>query len=206
MQQIFYTTASPEEYYCQGKKFPFPAPTCCPNPACRAKVPPQKHDFYYRNVVTGNFSGRVPIRRYYCKYCGKTVSYLPSFCLPHFQYTVDLIYMALEYLFDAAHSLHTSLQMLKACFKQLYWEPGHLQFYARRFWANLERIKIGLRQLMPRIQLPEQKLDKREGAQKVLRIMATGFPQIQTFSTRYFDQCRYSFMAPANYFSIPRAG
>lgn len=203
MQQIFYTKATPEEYYRQGKEFPFPVPTCCPNPACRVEVPPRKHDFYFRNVVTGNFIGRIPIRRYYCKYCGKTVSYLPSFCLPHFQHTVDLIYTALEYLFAGAHSLRTGLQELKTHFRRLYWERSHLQFYARRFLANLERIKVGLRQLIPRIQLPDQGLNQKKGAQKVLRIVATGFPQIQTFSTRYFDQCRYSFMAPADYFSIP---
>ncbi|WP_220427500.1 DUF6431 domain-containing protein [Desulfotruncus alcoholivorax] len=91
MQQIFYTTATPEEYQRIGKNFPFPVPDSCPNPECLIKVPPQKHSFYERNIIDTNFCGRILIRRYYCKHCGKTISYLPSFCLPYFQYTVEII-------------------------------------------------------------------------------------------------------------------
>jgi hypothetical protein len=80
--------------------------------------------------------------------------------------------------------------------KHLNWAPAHLQFYVRRFLNNLNRIKVGLRQLLPGTGLPPDEQDKRKGAQKVLGIVATGFPQIQTFSTRYYAQCKYSFMAP----------
>jgi len=71
-----------------------------------------------------------------------------------------------------------------------------LQFYTRRFLANLNRIKLGLRQLLPRVKLPGDNLDKRRGAKKVLHIVAAGFPRIQTFSTRFYAQCGYSFLAP----------
>jgi len=136
------------------------------------------------------------IRRYYCKYCGKTISYLPSFCLPYFQHTLEVIFTALWYILVFTYSLRTSLQLLKQLFRQLFWSPAHLQFYARRFFANLNRIKLGLRQLLPRVELPEDNLKKREGAKKVLHIVAAGFAQIQTFSTRFYAQCGYSFLAP----------
>ena len=151
VQQVFYTTLSPKEYHRLGKDFPFPAPNSCPNPACLIQVPPEKHGFYDRNAVDGDFSGRILIRRYHCKYCGKTVSFLPSFCLPHFQYTVETIFTALCYMLDSQHSLRVCLQLLR----HLYWTPAHLQFYIRRFMGNLKSIKLGLRQLLPRVNLPE---------------------------------------------------
>ena len=190
MQKIFYTSVSPEEYHRLGKDFPFPVPDFCPH--CLVKIAPQKHGFYQRNIITGNFQGRILIRRYHCKYCGKTVSYLPSFCLPYFQYTVEVIYTALWYILVFCYSLRTSLQLLKG----LFWAPAHLQFYTRRFLANLNRIKLGLRQLLPRVELPGENLGKREGAKKVLHIVAAGFARIQTFSTRFSAQCGYSFLAP----------
>lgn len=192
MQQIFYTTATPEEYHRLGENFPFPVPGSCLNPECLVKVPPQKYGFYKRNAIDANFSGRILIRRYYCKYCGKTVSYLPSFCLPYFQYTIEAILMALCYILDSNHSLRACLKLLK----NLGWAPAHLQFYLKRFLNNQNRIKVGLRQLIPGISLPPDEQDKRKGAQKVLRIVITGFPQIQTFQARFHKQCGYSFMAP----------
>lgn len=136
------------------------------------------------------------IRRYYCKYCGKTISYLPSFCLPYFQHTLEVIFTALWYILVFTYSLRISLQFLKQLFGQLFWAPAHLQFYTRRFLANLNHIKLGLRQLLPRVKLPGDNLKKREGAKKVLHIVAAGFVQIQTFSTRFYAQCGYSFLAP----------
>jgi len=192
MQQIFYTSVSPEEYQRLGKNFPFAVPNSCPSPDCLVKVPPQKHGFYERNAMDDNFSRRILIRRYYCKHCNKTVSYLPSFCLPYFQYTIETIFIALCYVLDSRHSLRAYLEFLK----HLQRAPSHLQFYARRFLTNLNRIKVGLRQLLPGTCLLPDKQDKRKGAQEVLRIVASGFPQIQTFSTRYYAQCKYSFMAP----------
>jgi hypothetical protein len=196
MQQIFYTPVPPEEYARLGKDFPFPQPTSCPNPGCLVKAPPQKHGFYQRNVIAANFCGRILIRRYYCKYCRTTISYLPSFCLPYFQYTVEIIFTTLWHALVSHHSFSECLNLLKKLFENLYWEASHLQFYVRRFLANLNNIKVGLRQLLPRVSLPQDSPDKKEGARKVLHIVAAGFPQIQTFSSRFYAQCGYSFMAP----------
>ncbi|TYO94536.1 hypothetical protein LX24_02372 [Desulfallas thermosapovorans DSM 6562] len=100
--------------------------------------------------------------------------------------------MALCYILDSNHSLRACLKLLK----NLGWSLAHLQFYVKRFLNNQNRIKVGLRQLIPGIILPPDEQDKRKGAQKVLRIVITGFPQIQTFQARFHKQCRYSFMAP----------
>jgi transposase-like protein len=194
MQLIFYTNISPEEYHRQGKDFPFPEPDHCPH--CQLEIPPQKHGFYERNAIDADFSGRIFIRRYYCQYCHTTISYLPSFCLPYFQYTVDLIFTGIHLVLDFNFSLRGCLKFLKERYRQLCWDISHLQFYLGRFLARLSAIKLGLRQILPRVQLPEDKLAKREGAQKVLRLLATGFAHIQIFSAMFHEAYGYSFMAP----------
>uniref|UniRef100_UPI003B75D314 DUF6431 domain-containing protein n=1 Tax=Desulforadius tongensis TaxID=1216062 RepID=UPI003B75D314 len=62
-------------------------------------MPPKKHGLYSRNYICQDFSNKILIRRYYCPYCGNTFSYLPSFCLPYFQYSIGLIFMAILYFF-----------------------------------------------------------------------------------------------------------
>jgi len=198
MQLVFHTTVSPQEYYRLGKDFPFPEPSSCPSPQCLVEIPPKKHGFYTRNVHDGNFSARIFIRRYYCPFCHTTISYLPSFCLPYFQFTLDLIFTSLQLILMSNLSLRPCLKFLKESYQHLFWEISHLQFYLRRFLANLRFIKLVLRQLEPQIELPEEGTNKREGAQKVLHLLATRFSPMQFFSFRFHQACGYSFMAPSH--------
>ncbi|MDD3653771.1 MAG: DUF6431 domain-containing protein [Desulfotomaculaceae bacterium] len=158
---------------------------------------PSPHGFYTRNAINTSFSGRILIRRYYCKHCGHTFSYLPSFCLPFFQYTTEVIFAGL-----LGHFFNM-LPFLRALILSLHWQRQHMQFYRRRFKANLKRIQLVLRQLIPGVELPEPdyiKNDIKTGAQKVLSIVISGFDTIQAFSTRFFAQCNISFMAPCKLF------
>jgi len=200
MQIIFFTDATPEEYHRLDKKFPFPQPSFCPS--CRVPVAPKKHGFYWRYLLTINFKQRIRIRRYYCPYCKKTLSYLPSFCLPHFQYALEIIYFALQLFFVHGYSARLCISLLRQTMNDTCscWDRAHLQFYVRRFLGNHNRIKIALRQLLPSVILPAAEMDKKKGAKWLLDIVATGFPHIQTFSTRYYDQCRQSFLAPCKLF------
>lgn len=188
MQLIFHVDCSPEEYYRAGSNFSFPKPDKCLHPTCQQPVPPKSHGFYTRNVITMKFTNRILIRRYYCEYCGHTLSYLPSFCLPHFQYALEMIFLGLLYHFFKL------FPFLLALMQSLYWQRQHLQFYRRRFKANLVRIQMSLRCLIPGIVLPNETNIK--GTQKVLNIIETGFDTIQTFSSKFFAQCNNSFMAP----------
>jgi len=196
LQNIFYTEATPKEYFEQGPEFPFPQPDSCLNPACLMPVPPKKHGFYCRQVKCFGFNGTIFIRRYYCPYCGMTFSYLPCFCLPYYRYSLELIFMGLLSVFNIKCSFDECVALLSSQIQHLSWEEQHLSFYARRFLANLSRIQMGLRQMIPDIPLPNVDSDAKEGAQKVLSIVTTGFVQIQTFSQRFFTQCKHSFMAP----------
>ncbi len=190
MQLIFHVECTPEEYHKAGRRFTFPRPERCLHPECLMPIPPESHGFYTRNAITIDFAGRILIRRFYCEYCGHTMSYLPSFCLPHYQYTLEMIFLGLLCHFFKL------LPLLFVLMQHLYWQRQHLQFYRRRFKANLTRIQIVLRNLIPEIVLPSDENDITKRAQKVLNIVTTGFNSIQAFSSRFFAQCNNSFMAP----------
>lgn len=61
---------------------------------------------------------------------------------------------------------------------------------------NLNAIQLSIRQLLSNISLPEYGLDIKKGAKKILHIVSTGFSQIQNFSTKFFLQCKRSFLSP----------
>jgi len=62
----------------------------------------------------------------------------------------------------------------------------HIEFYLLRFLVNLHVIQVGLRHFRPDIALPDFGLD----------IKVDGFGEIHTFSQRFFEQCKRSFMSP----------
>ena len=51
-------------------------------PQCGAKEPLAGHGFYSRTLVDCDFDGVIPVRRYLCRLCKRTVSLLPEFALP----------------------------------------------------------------------------------------------------------------------------
>jgi hypothetical protein len=59
-------------------------------PQCPAKPPLAAHGFYHRTVGDVDFDGVIPVRRYLCQSCKRTVSLLPQFALPfHLNYAQD---------------------------------------------------------------------------------------------------------------------
>ena len=55
-------------------------PTHCPQ--CLTKDALTAHGFYTRTIIDSAFDGRIPVRRYLCETCRRTVSLLPEFALP----------------------------------------------------------------------------------------------------------------------------
>lgn len=196
MQQIFEVDVSPRDYARQGMNFNFPTPNACPNPECLIPIPPKKHGFYERNSLGFCYRGKIIIRRYYCPCCGKTISYLPSFCLPYFQYTLAVIFQVLVEHLIAAMSYNRIIQKFKRKHNKLHLQTQHIAFYILRLLMNLNAIQIGLRQLKPDISLPEFGLDIKKGAKKILHIVKYGFQETHTFSGMFFKQCNRSFLSP----------
>jgi len=79
----------------------FPIPDNCPNPDCGAHHSFQGHGWYHR--FAWNFFDRlwqlISIRRYLCKSCGKTISFLPSFLMPRFHFSICAIIWSLLFGF-----------------------------------------------------------------------------------------------------------
>src|SRR5580704_7615863 len=60
-------------------------------PQCAAKRPLVAHGFYHRTLVDVTFNGVIPVRRYLCCFCKRTVSLLPEFILPWLRFSISVI-------------------------------------------------------------------------------------------------------------------
>ncbi|QXJ38807.1 hypothetical protein BV455_02151 [Parageobacillus caldoxylosilyticus] len=83
-----------QTYAQRGKQNDFPLLKRCPH--CQAKRPLYRHGYYERNAVTPHQSYRIWIARYRCPECWGTVTVLPSFLLPYFQYTLPTIWKVMK--------------------------------------------------------------------------------------------------------------
>jgi hypothetical protein len=60
-------------------------------PQCRTKHPLTAHGFYTRTIIDTAFNGVIPVRRYLCQACKRTVSLLPEFALPYLRSSLTVI-------------------------------------------------------------------------------------------------------------------
>ncbi len=105
-------------------------------PQCQAKRPLTAHGFYTRTVIDTDFDGSIPVRRYLCRDCQRTVSLLPEFVLPYLRSSI--VFIA---LFLLARLLYT--QTLTAAAKaSMPYQRG--QFWIRRFRRQAERLCAAL--------------------------------------------------------------
>ena len=58
---------------------------------CRARACFLAHGFYYRTLVHVEFDQSIPVRRYLCRLCRRTVSLLPDFVLPYLRHSIVII-------------------------------------------------------------------------------------------------------------------
>ena len=172
MQLIHAFNISPREYYIRGKKNDFPGIETCP--LCSYPSTLSRHGFYWRNVLFRKTQYRIPILRLKCPSCGKTISLLPDFLLPHFQYSLEYILGAVRQFF---------MQSKTTIYYQL------LQFYRRRFWGNLNRMEAFFRDQGYWGFIPEK--DK---AIKLLKLIGAS-PEAKTFAKRFQDHFQRNFMA-----------
>jgi hypothetical protein len=172
MQLIHAFNISPEEYYSRGKKNDFPRLDVCPCCLHPSNLP--RHGFYWRNALFRNFHIRIPILRLKCSSCGKTISFLPDFLLPYFQYS-------LEYVLEAAK------QYIEERKATTYYQL--LQFYRRRFLRNLNRILAFFRD-----QGYKEIIEEKDKAIKLLKLIGAS-PEAKTFAKRFQDHFQHNFMA-----------
>lgn len=175
MQQIHDFQITIAEYIKKGEENRFPHLDNCP--ICNSQVSPIPHGFYHRNVAFPLKSYRLPIRRYLCKSCRKTISILPAFLLPYYQYPLAAIMKRLEEYFNRKKVHIPFYRQLK-------------EFYGRRFLRNVPTVTSFFRDTGEKVKFTG---DKKEKAIKLLE-MINVFPKT-TFSRRYHNHFLKGFMA-----------
>ena len=96
---------------------------------CHARSCLLAHGFYYRTLVHKNFDDSIPIRRYLCRVCRRTVSLLPDCVLPYLRNSTVIISLFLVSRLLAGGSLRQAAQ---AAFQPgMPYQRG--QFWVRRF-------------------------------------------------------------------------
>lgn len=142
MQNIFLSNSKPEAFQ-EANKNLFPdAPMRCTFADCLMPVKMKKHGFYKRYVIAYKFSGYIYIRRYICPCCGRTVSFLPSFLMPYFQYALPYILSFLYGYFKRSQSLRKYVKWFKR--KKDSFSRRHFRYYINRIFLNRSLIQYYL--------------------------------------------------------------
>lgn len=156
-----------EAYAARGVNNTFPRINRCPH--CRSMVNLLRHGFYWRNAIEGEDLHRIPICRLKCPSCNITVSLLPDFLIPYFQYTVSTI-----------------LDRLRCSFidRVIIGQRQLTAFYQKRYIKQLKQIEMFFRDYGFREPLPTSSKEK---AIKLLEmILALGKATFVRRSTGYF--------------------
>jgi Domain of unknown function (DUF6431) len=130
MQILHRTLGSIHQYLCDIRERSAAdryRPDRCP--LCQARCCLLAHGFYYRTLVHLDFDDSIPIRRYLCRLCRRTVSLLPDFVLPYLRHSIVIISLFLVCRLLAGRSLREAAQ---AAF-QPSMPYQRAQFWVRRF-------------------------------------------------------------------------
>ena len=172
MQLIIDFSLTPLEYITQFDVLDIKRPNSCPN--CHVPNSFYKHGTYWRNIVTADYEKKLPVARFCCKVCRLTISILPAFVLPYFQYSLLYITVALQLIFLACQTQLTEL----------------FRFYRKRFRQNITRIEMFFRD---QNWLDNQPLEEKEKARKIVCMLTV--PTAETFSQKFHQQYKLNFMA-----------
>lgn len=112
-------------------------------PMCDARSRLRAHGFYYRTLVDVEFDGVIPVRRYLCLLCKRTVSLLPQVALPYLRFGIVMVG-----LFLGARLLEGRTFRQMAC---AAWQPKmpyqRGQSWVRRFRGQAAALCLALTSL-----------------------------------------------------------
>jgi transposase-like protein len=128
IQQYFEEVSDPDRY----------RPDHCPQ--CQAKPPLTAHGFYRRIVEDVEFDGDIPVRRYLCHSCKRTVSLLPQFALPFLRFSIPVISVFLIARLLNGYTLKASAQA--AAQPAMPYQRG--QLWSHRFRKQAESLCAAL--------------------------------------------------------------
>jgi len=192
--QILFKTEDTPQAYAEGRGM-FPgAPEKCPHKGCHAPVRMEKHGFYERYMVDWEFAGRIRIRRYICPMCGRTVSMLPSFCVPNMQYGVEIIIMALLIAAEYNSARYAGTKWPGRPASLTRW---HIIYYRKRVMRNRGSIQLALNLMSPGFIEIKQITGDSGWTRKFLQAATTQINP-QQFNAEYHDLTGSSFMSLHN--------
>jgi hypothetical protein len=146
-------------------------------PICQVPHSFHKHGTYWRNVLGDHFEERIPVARLRCRSCYQTVSLLPTFVLPYFQYSLAFILAALQWIF-------VTIKTHQAQYSALF------RFYKRRFVHNLNRVEMFFRDQGWSEPSPSNEHEK---AKKLVCMLTV--PTAETLLQRFQKHYKRNFMA-----------
>ena len=114
-------------------------------PLCFAAHPLRAHGFYSRTLVDVSYDGSIPVRRYLCLLCKRTVSLLPEFVLPYLRFSIRVIGLFLVARLLDQRTLKEAAGM--ALQPHMPYQRG--QFWVRRFRRQAEPLCAALTSLTP---------------------------------------------------------
>jgi hypothetical protein len=192
VQILFNTEDTPQSYAEGNGKFP-DAPEKCPHKGCHTPIKMRKHGFYERYIVGFEFVGKISVRRYICPMCGRTVSMLPSFCVPRLQYGVEVIILALL----------TAMQHNSTRYAGTRWHERpptltrrHLIYYRKRAMQNRGHIQLVLNLMSPEFVELKQITGDPEWTRESLKAANDTNPP--RFNANYHELSGSSFMSLHN--------
>ncbi|KPU46289.1 hypothetical protein OXPF_01050 [Oxobacter pfennigii] len=197
MQNIFLCNSKPKAFReANGELFP-EAPLRCMFEDCQMPVRMKKHGFYKRYIITYKYSGYICIRRYICPCCGRTVSFLPSFLVPYFQYAFPYILAFLNGYFKRRQSLRKYVEWFKR--KKDGFNRRHFRYYINRIFLNRSLIQYYLNLTDQDMIANEDAMASRLFAKSLLEKIHAVSPQY--LSWNFFNVTGKSILAPVQMIS-----
>jgi len=167
MQTVFNSQQKPQDYYADDNfcgRFP-DAPNKCPFKDCLIAMPMKKHGYYRRYLIMAKFAGLLKIRRYVCPKCGRTVSMLPSFCLPRYTYGVEFI-VCLMYIAIITGSKKKAAETFSKTVQCI--TRKQIRQYLSRLCQNRTLIQYGFDQISPGVVKDDDSPGDNEWTRRIL--------------------------------------
>jgi hypothetical protein len=130
MQILHRFTGSIQQYLEQISDPDICRPDHCP--LCHALSCLIAWGFYKRSLVDLGFDGVIPVRRYRCVFCHRTVSLLPELALPYLRFSITVISLFLVARLMEGRTLKAAAEA--ASQPEMPYQRG--QFWIRRFRAQ----------------------------------------------------------------------
>lgn len=107
---------------------------------CGYKGMLHRHGHYNRNVITLTQHFMISIQRFKCPCCGKTYSLIPSFLIPYYIYTFDVVIFCLYCIFNLQKKSNYVCSILHDCNTKCFISIQSISFFKARFLSKINLI------------------------------------------------------------------